>query len=128
MSRHERLLAELETYASADAAEERHRVEMVALLTREGAFSRSHFEPGHFTASCYILDEAQRMLLHHHRRLNRWLQMGGHVEGRSLSPRADAGISGAELAAMSCFRGGGSGDPASTRGIDWQKIRERSPF
>ena len=81
MSRHERLLAELETYASADAAEERHRLAMLDLLAREKAFSRAHFVPGHFTASCYIVDAAGRLLLHHHRRLDRWLQMGGHVEG-----------------------------------------------
>ncbi|HYC91331.1 MAG TPA: NUDIX hydrolase [Thermoanaerobaculia bacterium] len=88
MSRHERLLAELETYASADAAEERHRVAMLELLSSAGAFSRAHFAPGHFTASCYILDAGDRMLLHHHRRLNRWLQMGGHVEGDEGPPVA----------------------------------------
>ncbi len=88
MSRHERLLAELETYASADAAEERHRVAMLALLSSGDAFSRAHFAPGHFTASCYILDEANRMLLHHHRRLDRWLQMGGHVDGDELPEAA----------------------------------------
>jgi ADP-ribose pyrophosphatase YjhB (NUDIX family) len=88
MSRHARLLAELETYAGADAAEERHRAAMVKLLTSDGAFSRAHFQPGHFTASCYILDQAQRMLLHHHRRLNRWLQMGGHVEADEWPSRA----------------------------------------
>jgi 8-oxo-dGTP pyrophosphatase MutT (NUDIX family) len=81
MSRHEQLLAELETYSGADPAEERHRLAMVGLLAEGEVFSRAHFEPGHFTASCYILDDRHRMLLHHHRRLNRWLQMGGHVEG-----------------------------------------------
>jgi hypothetical protein len=126
MSRHERLLAELETYASADAAEERHRVAMLALLSSAGAFSRAHFAPGHFTASCYILDPDDRMLFHHHRRLNRWLQMGGHVEALSLSPRADAGISGAKVDAEGCCGRGGTGDPASTRGINCRKIRERS--
>src|SRR5262249_20133798 len=42
--------------------------------------SREQFEPGHITASCFILDGAGRLLLHHHRRLDRWLQMGGHLE------------------------------------------------
>lgn len=88
MSRHARLLAELETYAGADAAEERNRAAMVNLLTAGEAFSRAHYVPGHFTASCYILDGAARMLLHHHRRLNRWLQMGGHVEGDEEPSRA----------------------------------------
>lgn len=81
MTRHERLLAELESYGAADAAEEGHRRAMVELLTAPDAFARHHFQPGHFTASCYIVDGAGRLLLHHHRRLDRWLQMGGHVEG-----------------------------------------------
>ncbi len=81
MTRHERLLAELHRYDPADSAEERHRAAMVALLEAPDAFSRAHFHPGHFTASCYVIDEAGRLLLHHHRRLDRWLQMGGHVEG-----------------------------------------------
>jgi 8-oxo-dGTP pyrophosphatase MutT (NUDIX family) len=42
--------------------------------------SRQQFEPGHLTASCFIIDSDGRLLLHHHRRLNRWLQMGGHLE------------------------------------------------
>lgn len=81
MTRPERLLAELHAHAAVDVAEQRHRRRMVELLTG-GAdpFSRGHFEPGHFTASCFIVDVDGRLLLHHHRRLNRWLQMGGHVE------------------------------------------------
>ena len=44
-------------------------------------FVRNHFAPGHVTASLFILDPASAaLLLHHHRRLGRWLQMGGHVE------------------------------------------------
>ena len=81
MTRHERLLAELHRYDASDASEERHRAAMVALLAEPDAFSRAHFQPGHFTASCYVVDGAGRLLLHHHRRLDRWLQMGGHVEG-----------------------------------------------
>jgi 8-oxo-dGTP pyrophosphatase MutT (NUDIX family) len=83
MTRHETLLDQLRAYATADAAEDGHREAMMRLLERgEDAFSRGHFEPGHFTASCYIVDGEGRLLLHHHRRLNRWLQMGGHVEAQ----------------------------------------------
>ena len=32
------------------------------------------------TASALVLDPAGRLLLHRHRRLDRWLQPGGHVE------------------------------------------------
>jgi 8-oxo-dGTP pyrophosphatase MutT (NUDIX family) len=38
--------------------------------------------PGHLTASAWIVDAARRRtLLTHHRKLDRWLQLGGHVDG-----------------------------------------------
>jgi len=81
MSRHETLLRELASYSTSDALEARHREAMMALVASDAdPFHRSHFAPGHFTASCFIVDDAGRLLLHHHRRLDRWLQMGGHIE------------------------------------------------
>jgi 8-oxo-dGTP pyrophosphatase MutT (NUDIX family) len=56
-----------------------------ALLRRQIAsgddiHSRGTF-PGHVTTSAFILDEAgERILLIHHRSLDRWLQPGGHYE------------------------------------------------
>jgi len=80
-SRNQELLAQLDAYRPADALEESHRERMVNLLTTASdPFTRAHFAPGHFTASCYIVDGEARLLLHHHRRLNRWLQMGGHID------------------------------------------------
>ncbi len=36
---------------------------------------------GHLTGSCLLLDRnCQRVLLTHHAKLNRWLQLGGHSE------------------------------------------------
>jgi 8-oxo-dGTP pyrophosphatase MutT (NUDIX family) len=82
MERTAGLLEELRRYQPADAIEAEHHRAVVALLHfGAAAFSRDHFTPGHITASCFIVDPAsQRILLHHHRRLDRWLQMGGHVE------------------------------------------------
>ena len=38
--------------------------------------------PGHLTASCLLWDAAgERVLLHHHRKLDLWLQFGGHCDG-----------------------------------------------
>jgi 8-oxo-dGTP pyrophosphatase MutT (NUDIX family) len=89
MTRPERLMSELHAYQPVDAAEEVHRGRMLELLAgTEDVFSRDHFAPGHFTASCYIIDDAGRLLLHHHRRLDRWLQMGGHVEADELPDAA----------------------------------------
>ena len=87
--RHVELLAQLERYRPIDALEEQHRVAIVELVTgAPGAFDRAHFVPGHITASCFIV-HGQTLLLHHHKQLNRWLQMGGHVEGDE-DPRAAA--------------------------------------
>jgi 8-oxo-dGTP pyrophosphatase MutT (NUDIX family) len=37
---------------------------------------------GHFTASCLLVDgTGERVLLTHHRKLERWLQLGGHADG-----------------------------------------------
>ncbi|MDQ5980438.1 MAG: hypothetical protein QG602_3415 [Verrucomicrobiota bacterium] len=39
---------------------------------------------GHLTASAWIVDAAhERTLLTHHRKLDRWLQLGGHVDGKA---------------------------------------------
>jgi 8-oxo-dGTP pyrophosphatase MutT (NUDIX family) len=39
--------------------------------------------PGHITAAAWILSaDRQRVLLTHHRKLNRWLQLGGHTDGQ----------------------------------------------
>ena len=76
------LLEELRSYRAADPLESQHHRAVLDLLSFSASpFSRAHFVPGHITASCFIVDPSSgRLLLHHHRRLNRWLQMGGHVE------------------------------------------------
>lgn len=81
--RHATLLEQLRDYEPQDELEAQHQRDIVNLLTSGGdSFSRADFEPGHITASLFIVDPPmERLLLHHHRRLNRWLQMGGHVEG-----------------------------------------------
>jgi 8-oxo-dGTP pyrophosphatase MutT (NUDIX family) len=102
---------QLRAYAPSDGAEAAHQAEMVSLLTNAGEpFSRSHFEPGHFTASYYIIDDAGRILLHHHRRLDRWLQMGGYVETGESPDRAalreaveESGLADVELASDGIF-------------------------
>jgi 8-oxo-dGTP pyrophosphatase MutT (NUDIX family) len=47
----------------------------------DDVFLRSRLD-GHFTASCWLLSaDGQRVLLTHHRKLGRWLQLGGHADG-----------------------------------------------
>jgi len=45
--------------------------------------------PGHITASAWILaPDGGSALLTHHRKLGRWLQLGGHVDGEAEIERA----------------------------------------
>jgi len=89
MSRLESLLDELRSYEPADDTEAHNVESVVSLLTRSAhPFSRGQFDPGHVTASCYIVAPDGRLLLHHHRRLERWLQMGGHVEADEITSAA----------------------------------------
>lgn len=43
---------------------------------------------GHFTASSWLVDRTgARVLLTHHRKLGRWLQLGGHADGERVLSR-----------------------------------------
>ena len=55
------------------------------LVEREPrCFERDCYRPGHITASCWIVSaDGGRVLLTHHRKLDRWLQLGGHADGES---------------------------------------------
>jgi 8-oxo-dGTP pyrophosphatase MutT (NUDIX family) len=54
----------------------------IAFLQTDGAvFERSH-RVGHFTGSAWLVSaDGERVLLTHHRKLDRWLQLGGHADG-----------------------------------------------
>ena len=58
------------------------RQRMLDLLDSEPrCFHRDAF-PGHFTGSALVLSaDGGRALLTHHRKLDRWLQFGGHCDG-----------------------------------------------
>jgi 8-oxo-dGTP pyrophosphatase MutT (NUDIX family) len=67
---------------SSDGESEKSRDLALDLLrfTRK-PFSRNQFEPGHITCTGLVLAPASSdILLVHHRRLDRWLLPGGHVE------------------------------------------------
>jgi 8-oxo-dGTP pyrophosphatase MutT (NUDIX family) len=55
---------------------------MVELLDScPNCFKRDTY-PAHFTGSAFVVSaDGGRGLLHHHRKLDRWLQFGGHCDG-----------------------------------------------
>jgi len=66
-----------------DHPDERDVIErFVALLTEHPDCYSRHCWAGHITGSAWIVDPAgERVLLTHHRKLDRWLQPGGHSDG-----------------------------------------------
>lgn len=81
MDHHDWLLARLEHYHPIDAADEDCRTRLSRFVAETPACFSRHHAPGHVTASAWIVDEGHgSALLVHHRKLDRWLQPGGHVE------------------------------------------------
>ena len=77
------LASALESYVPADDAEAAH-VRAVRALLASGVdpWARTTFVPGHLTGSAFVVAiSSGRVLLHRHRKLDRWLQFGGHDEG-----------------------------------------------
>ncbi len=77
------LLAELRAYVPANPREAQMRDRVVAFLATDGlaAFERTN-AGGHITASAWIVDPPRtHVVLLDHRKLGRWLQLGGHVDG-----------------------------------------------
>ncbi|GAB2500970.1 NUDIX hydrolase [Arenimonas alkanexedens] len=58
------------------------------LLADHGSvFERARLA-GHFTGSAWVISgDGLRVLLMHHRKLDRWLQLGGHADGDADLPR-----------------------------------------
>ena len=72
----------LRAHRPHDGVERGHLEQMLHLAEdSRDPFTRERFDPGHFTASAFVLSPARdALLLIHHRKLDRWLQPGGHVE------------------------------------------------
>ena len=68
--------------------------------------------PGHFTGSAWVVDAGRRRtLLTHHRKLGKWLQLGGHADGDAdlaavalREAQEDSGLTGAKLVATGDLR------------------------
>ncbi len=68
-------------YQTPYPVEQAYVPRMLTLLDDPLAYSRERLA-GHFTASAWVVNEAHsHALLLLHRKLNRWLQPGGHADG-----------------------------------------------
>lgn len=80
----DRVLRQLESHIPADEHERSMVREILAFVrAHEDCFHRSCLE-GHLTGSAWITDASgTRTLLTHHRKLDKWLQLGGHADGET---------------------------------------------
>lgn len=79
------LVEQLQAYTAFDAVEHDMLQRMIAFVQQypDDHMSRD-LQVGHITGSAWILDRnMERALLTHHRKLDKWLQLGGHAEGES---------------------------------------------
>jgi 8-oxo-dGTP pyrophosphatase MutT (NUDIX family) len=85
------LLDKLLAYIPDSPEESAAQARIVAHVREGGAlFDRRRWD-GHLTGSAFLLDEAgERLLLIHHRKLDKWLQPGGHGEPHETDPVAVA--------------------------------------
>jgi len=76
-----RIVAILDAHQPSDDKEARDILRMKELIAEHPNILNMNCEVGHITASALIVDGAsRRTLLHFHKRLGRWLQVGGHTD------------------------------------------------
>jgi 8-oxo-dGTP pyrophosphatase MutT (NUDIX family) len=76
-----RLLASLAAYRPAAPGDRERHARLTAFVEAHPDCFSKELAAGHVVASAWVVDRAhRRVLLHHHRRLERWMQFGGHVD------------------------------------------------
>lgn len=97
--------AAVQRYLEAWPEERARLAPLLARLEAPQEIHARHRMDGHVTGSAFVVDPAAgQVLLIHHRRLDRWLQPGGHVDpgetaaqGAAREAREETGITGLTL-------------------------------
>ncbi len=86
----ETILKMLNTHKGVDNKERDDIARTIEFIKDNEDFYSQKNEKGHLTASAWVVDiMLSKTLLTHHKKLNRWLQMGGHIEkDKSLAAAA----------------------------------------
>lgn len=70
--------------ATGDARDRAEAAEFAAFVAAHADCLWRSCAPGHLTGSAWVVDPARRLtLLTHHRKLGKWLQLGGHADGEA---------------------------------------------
>ncbi len=77
------LIEQLTIYTPFDAQERSKHQQMLIFLSKNTKAFHSKYLPGHVTGSAWVLDSSKiKVLMTHHVKLEKWLQLGGHADGQ----------------------------------------------
>ena len=87
---YEKIRYALDAHQPSDAKEEQDVQLIQSCLTEPGPWLGDANRLAHLTGSAFVMDPLNRVLFTFHRKLERWLQLGGHSESyeRCLSQTA----------------------------------------
>jgi len=106
-----KLLALLERYRKQNPEENEVIDRFIHFISAHPDCFELSLQEGHITGSAWVVDRSgARVLLTHHRRLNKWVQLGGHTDGDSdvgaaalREAKEESGIEGIEPLSNSIF-------------------------
>ncbi len=76
------LLKKLEAHQGYDAQEQLMLTKIITFVNEHPDCFERELSVGHITGSAWITNKTRtHVLLTHHKKLNRWLQLGGHSDG-----------------------------------------------
>ena len=89
MNYYQKILEEIKNYRPANQTEKKSQKAIIDyLLNNRDNFLRTN-PAGHLTASAWIINfDQDKVLLHHHQSLDKWIQLGGHLEKNELIKEA----------------------------------------
>lgn len=74
----------LNCYTPSDHEEKASKQQILSFINEQPDCFERTLEVGHITASCWLVNhDNTKALLTHHKKLNKWLQLGGHCDGDS---------------------------------------------
>lgn len=81
----ENVLTKIRKYKPANQAEKGYKKQIINFLINNQADYLRTNTGGHLTVSALIINcQRDQVLLHHHKSLAKWIQLGGHLENKEL--------------------------------------------
>jgi 8-oxo-dGTP pyrophosphatase MutT (NUDIX family) len=80
----QQVLSLLNQYQESDLENQESKALLIEFARQYENCCERTLTVGHFTGSCWLVSkDGERVLLTHHKKLERWLQLGGHADGDS---------------------------------------------